>query len=160
MDPILCHSNPERSLEWWLLPALRSVLRGPVVTPTVSTKPWGCGYGWKIVGALLLEVRSILWYVSVIFVLWGFLNVTSTLTCKCALIFFIGDRYCTANVHQLLHFADSVRNLGPLWAHSSFPFEDTNGWLTDLFHGSRDPQKQVCVWIYDTRLYVLIICFL
>lgn len=55
----------------------------------------------------------------------------------------LDERYLTANIHQLLHFADSVRSLGPLWAHSAFPFEDTNGWLGDLFHGSRNPQKQV-----------------
>jgi hypothetical protein len=54
-----------------------------------------------------------------------------------------GDRYFTANVHMLLHFADCVRNLGPLWAHSTFPFEDANGWLTELFHGTRDAHKQV-----------------
>ena len=64
-----------------------------------------------------------------------------------ALMVCVGERYYTANVHHLLHFADSVRNLGPLWAHSAFPFEDTNGWLGDLFHGSRDPQKQVCVCV-------------
>ena len=42
----------------------------------------------------------------------------------------------------MLHFGDSVRALGPLRAHSAFPFEDTNG---ELFHGSRDPQQQVCI---------------
>ena len=55
----------------------------------------------------------------------------------------VGERYYTANVHQLLHLADSVRYLGPLWAHSTFPFEDTNGWLGDLFNGTRNPDKQV-----------------
>lgn len=55
----------------------------------------------------------------------------------------LGERYCTANVHLLLHMAESVRQLGPLWCNSAFPFEDTNGWLSDLFHGTRDPQKQV-----------------
>jgi len=44
---------------------------------------------------------------------------------------------------MLLHFAEATRNLGPLWVHSAFPFEDMNGWLGDLFHGTRDPQKQV-----------------
>ena len=63
---------------------------------------------------------------------------------KLSLMVCAGERYYTAHVHHLLHFADSVRNLGPLRAHSAFPFEDTNGWLCDLFHGSRDPQKQVC----------------
>ena len=60
--------------------------------------------------------------------------------CKITLL---GKRYRSANIHILLHFADSVRHLGTLWAHSAFPFEDSNGWLRDLFRGSRDPPKQV-----------------
>ena len=55
----------------------------------------------------------------------------------------------TANIHQLLHFADSVRHLGPLWAHSTFPFENLNGVLRKLFHGSRTPDVQV---IYKQQL--------
>ena len=55
----------------------------------------------------------------------------------------IGERYYTLNVHQLLHYADTVRNLGPLWAHSTFAFENANGWLLDLVHGCRVPDKQV-----------------
>ena len=27
--------------------------------------------------------------------------------------------------------------------HSTFPFEDTNGWLGDLFNGTNNPDKQV-----------------
>ena len=46
---------------------------------------------------------------------------------------------------MLLHLPDSVRNLGPLWAHSAFPFEGMNGWLGELYHGTRDPQKQVAI---------------
>ncbi len=41
----------------------------------------------------------------------------------------IEERFNTANVHQLLHFADCVRHVGPLWAHSAYPFENANGWL-------------------------------
>ena len=40
---------------------------------------------------------------------------------------YTGERYCTANLHILRHFAFSVRHLGPLWCHSCFPFEDSNG---------------------------------
>ena len=43
--------------------------------------------------------------------------------------------YCTLLILSI--------NFGLLWAHSSFPFEDANGWLTDLFHGSRAPANQV-----------------
>ena len=69
-------------------------------------------------------------------------------THKCN-VFHIGDRYCTANVHMLLHFADAVRNLGPLYVHSAFPFESMNGWLGDLYHGTKDPQNQVHTYSYS-----------
>ena len=34
-----------------------------------------------------------------------------------------GRRYMTANVHNLLHLTDCIRELGPLWAFSCFHFE-------------------------------------
>ncbi|KAG0444238.1 hypothetical protein HPB47_014018, partial [Ixodes persulcatus] len=36
----------------------------------------------------------------------------------------------TFNMHQLLHLAKSVRDLGPLWAHSAFVFETGNGGMS------------------------------
>ncbi|XP_064463072.1 uncharacterized protein LOC135373982 [Ornithodoros turicata] len=33
-----------------------------------------------------------------------------------------GESFMTFNVHALLHLAESVRYLGPLWAHSAFVF--------------------------------------
>ena len=70
----------------------------------------------------------------------------------------IGDRHYSPNVHMILHLPDAVRNLGPLWAHSTFPFENMNGWLNDLYHGTRDPQKQVavCVARVCVCVYVLL----
>ena len=38
--------------------------------------------------------------------------------------FGLGERQMTANVHSLLHLPEVVRSLGPLWAHSCFPYED------------------------------------
>ncbi|KAH9379024.1 hypothetical protein HPB48_010122 [Haemaphysalis longicornis] len=38
-----------------------------------------------------------------------------------------GPTAATFNVHQLLHLADNVRNLGPLRANSEFVFESGNG---------------------------------
>ena len=38
-----------------------------------------------------------------------------------------GKEAMTFNVHQLLHLAASVRDWGPLWSHSGFPFESGNG---------------------------------
>ena len=40
----------------------------------------------------------------------------------------------TANVDNLLHLPEVVRNLGPLWAHSCFPFEAANGKLLNSLH--------------------------
>ena len=53
-----------------------------------------------------------------------------------------------ANVHGLLHLPDTVRHLGPLWAHSCFPFESANGELLRLFHGSQGVEKQVSACIH------------
>lgn len=47
------------------------------------------------------------------------------------------------NVHSLLHLPDVVHKLGPLWAHSCFPFESFNGDLLHFFHGSKPVEKQV-----------------
>lgn len=45
-------------------------------------------------------------------------------------------------VHGLLHLPQSVRDLGPLWSHSCFPFENA---ILKFFHGSQALQKQVQV---------------
>ena len=75
--------------------------------------------------------------------LYGKLDFVITMCLNTRTIELVGERYYTANIHQLLHMPDCVHNLGPLWAHSSFPFKNTNGWLQDLFHGLSDPKKQV-----------------
>ena len=49
----------------------------------------------------------------------------------------------TYNVHQLLHLRDSVEDLGPLWSHSCFFFEDLNGDFRYLFHGTQNIDGQV-----------------
>jgi hypothetical protein len=54
-----------------------------------------------------------------------------------------GLQVCTYNVHLLNHFAQCVRNWGPLWAYSLFQFENANGELTKLFSGTR----QICMQI-------------
>ena len=38
-----------------------------------------------------------------------------------------GGRYETYNVYGLLHLVERVKDLGPLWTHSCFCFEDFNG---------------------------------
>ena len=55
-----------------------------------------------------------------------------------------GNQFQTFNVHQLLHLPEVVHELGPLWSNSCFPFEDYNGDLRDLFHGTKNVDGQVC----------------
>ena len=48
-----------------------------------------------------------------------------------------GERYITLNMHSLIHLPQTVLDIGPLWAHSCFPFEDANGELLKMFHGTQ-----------------------
>lgn len=54
-----------------------------------------------------------------------------------------GERYSTSNTHLLLHLTDKVMDLGPLWASSCFYFEDFNGQLRHLFHGTQHIETQI-----------------
>jgi len=54
-----------------------------------------------------------------------------------------GCCYEKFNVHSLLHLQDCVKNIGPLWACSCFWFEDYNGDLRRLFHGTQKVELQV-----------------
>ncbi|KAG0444676.1 hypothetical protein HPB47_013520, partial [Ixodes persulcatus] len=54
--------------------------------------------------------------------LWTFVGMTGRL---------YGAAAMTFNLHQLLHLAEAVRQLGPLWGHSAFEFEsgtDDSAW--------------------------------
>ena len=53
------------------------------------------------------------------------------------------ERYETLNVHQLLHLVDNVKDLGPLYSHSRFPFEDKNGFVLRLIHGTQFINSQI-----------------
>ena len=52
-------------------------------------------------------------------------------------------RFMTLNFHLLLHLPDNVRQLGPLWAYSCFPFEDANGFLLKLVKGTQSVHSQL-----------------
>ena len=54
-----------------------------------------------------------------------------------------GSRYELANCHLLLHLIDCVKQLGPLWTHSCSHFEDCNGFLVKLIHGTQYIQFQI-----------------
>lgn len=49
----------------------------------------------------------------------------------------------SSNIHALLHLSTKVRDLGPLWAHSCFFYEDLNGDLRNLFHGTVHAARQI-----------------
>lgn len=47
------------------------------------------------------------------------------------------------NIHLLLHLVESVRNFGPLWGFSLFPYENLNGFLKNFVKGPNDPLTQI-----------------
>lgn len=47
------------------------------------------------------------------------------------------------NIHLLTHLVNSVKHSGPLWASSTFSFENNNGILVGFVHGTKDPMKQI-----------------
>ncbi|PFX23185.1 hypothetical protein AWC38_SpisGene12255 [Stylophora pistillata] len=63
-----------------------------------------------------------------------------------------GERHMSVNLHNLLHINASVYNHGPLWANSSFEFEDANGELTALFHGTQGIDMQIASSISAVKL--------
>ena len=70
---------------------------------------------------------------------------------------------CSHNVHLLSHLVKYVRLWGPLWTHSAFCFENKNGLIKNLFHGTNDITKQILfninaecaiqTLIYDIKRY-------
>lgn len=56
-----------------------------------------------------------------------------------------GERFQTSNVHMLLHLKQKVKDLGPLWCNSCFYFEDFNGELRNLFHGTQKIDMQITI---------------
>ncbi|KAK0141862.1 hypothetical protein N1851_020460 [Merluccius polli] len=54
-----------------------------------------------------------------------------------------GAANASFNVHLLMHLAAGVRNWGPLWATSTFPFESFNGTLLKFFSGTTHVPTQI-----------------
>lgn len=55
--------------------------------------------------------------------------------------------YMTLNLHQILHMADSVRYLGPLYSHSCCSFEDHNGVLLKMIRATQNIDNQITTGI-------------
>lgn len=49
----------------------------------------------------------------------------------------------TFNLHMLLHYGDSVKKCGPLWASSTMMFEGANNFLKNSIHGSNNVAKEL-----------------
>ncbi|KAJ1520417.1 hypothetical protein ONE63_003549 [Megalurothrips usitatus] len=54
-----------------------------------------------------------------------------------------GEKYCTYNIHNLLHYSLLVERWGPLWATSAFIFEDYNGFLKNHIFGSKHYAREL-----------------
>ncbi|XP_064649597.1 uncharacterized protein LOC135501412 isoform X1 [Lineus longissimus] len=57
-----------------------------------------------------------------------------------------GARHESSNMHALLHLSEKVQDLGPLWAHSCFFYEDLNGDLRH--HGTQNVQVQIIIAVF------------
>ncbi|PIK56884.1 hypothetical protein BSL78_06210 [Apostichopus japonicus] len=66
-----------------------------------------------------------------------------------------GAHNMSYNVHLLLHLADTVRNCGPLWSNSCFPFEGYNRKIKSLFHGTRYIQLRLLKTLHYCRFCVI-----
>ncbi len=56
---------------------------------------------------------------------------------------YYGKEVSSYNCHLLLHAVTCVRNHGPLWSYSLFPFEHANGQLTRKVKGKHETAKEI-----------------
>lgn len=62
-----------------------------------------------------------------------------------------GEGTCGLNVHNAgQHLADYAEGWGPLWAWSTFGFEDMKGTLMDFAHGTGNVCRQVFNLLFCT----------
>ncbi|KAK3932736.1 Phosphoglycerate kinase, partial [Frankliniella fusca] len=54
-----------------------------------------------------------------------------------------GKRHMSHNLHMLLHLSENVEYLAPLWVTNCFKYEDMNGRLLQLVHGTRHAGLQI-----------------
>lgn len=65
-----------------------------------------------------------------------------------------GLENCSWNMHQCTHSSESVRLWGPLWSWSTFSFENNNGRIKNIIHGSRRMDVEIAnsLKIYNCSL--------
>lgn len=72
---------------------------------------------------------------------WLLVSITFSLS---KFVYIAGDGSCGLNVHNAgAHLVDYVEGWGPLWAWSTFGFEDMNGTLMGFCHGTGNVCRQV-----------------
>lgn len=128
-----------REFERWKATELRQFLlyTGPVVLKDVLTKTYYEHF-------LLLSIATrILSDEKLCFKLNNYAN--SLLRCfvKNFSILY-GKEYLVYNVHNLIHIADDVKNLGPLDKFSAFKFENHMQFIKSKIKVSREPLTQIC----------------
>ncbi|CAF1622336.1 unnamed protein product [Rotaria sordida] len=57
--------------------------------------------------------------------------------------FLYGERHCVKTIHSIIHFAETVRDYGPLQCYSTFNYESILGAITSTIHGSRKQDKEI-----------------
>lgn len=68
-----------------------------------------------------------------------------------------GERYQTLNLHLLVHLPTTVRDIGPLWAHSCFAFENANGDLLKMFHVTKYIDIQIVSAVHAMKAIPLMV---
>src|SRR5256885_1674092 len=56
---------------------------------------------------------------------------------------------CTVNVHYLLHIADSIKYLGPVWCYWAFPMERFCSFIGAAVKSRRCPYENIARCIRD-----------
>ena len=70
-----------------------------------------------------------------------------------------GNRYETFNVHCLLHLTRCVKCLGPLWSCSCFWYEDYNGDIRKLYHGTQKVDLQIALSVAFNKRYRILFLY-
>jgi len=66
-------------------------------------------------------------------------------------------RYMTINIHSLIHLPETVEDLGPLYIYSLFHFEDKNGYILKLIHGTQNIPFQLASAVSASN-FIPILC--
>ena len=69
------------------------------------------------------------------------------------IIILLGRRWCSINIHHMKHFIFLVKEYGPLWTVSCFPYESMNSTLRKLVHGTNSVLHQVLIDFFSPLFF-------